>query len=313
MNAEPTTICERIRELRRRHFGPSGKAEFARRLALPPEAYDAYERGATPPGDVLVRICEVTGEDLQWLLTGVAARGALFIAGARGRHQALIARVARLLDENPGSAAPLEAFVDLLARGPAARLARPALSAPPPGESQPLIPILPIAALPESLPRDADDDSPEPARPPLPAPPLALERATRSPVALREPAAGSAAATEPAALVRCDAGGGATVEFVDAPLVARALPGVFGVRLADDAMTPLLRSDDVLLLAPEAPPRLGRPAVLRFRDGAARCRIWLGEVQARINLGRVRDGGIEQADAATVCWSLEVLYCLSAA
>jgi len=113
MGSAEKALTERIRQLRRRHFGAGGKAEFARRLDLPLEEYERFERGRLPPGDVMLRMCELTGEDLQWLLTGVAARGTVVISGTRGRHQDFLTRLARLLDEKPTLAAPLEAFVEL--------------------------------------------------------------------------------------------------------------------------------------------------------------------------------------------------------
>ena len=87
MASPEAQLSSRLRELRRRHFGARGKPQFAARLGIPVEEYNRYERGALPGGELMVRICEVTGEDLQWLLTGREARQSLGISGARRRHR----------------------------------------------------------------------------------------------------------------------------------------------------------------------------------------------------------------------------------
>lgn len=157
MSSPEQALARRIRELRRRHFGPQGKELFATRLGLSLEEYGRFEQGVVPPGEVMVRMCEATGEDLQWLLTGVAARRTMVIAGTRGRHQDLLARLARLLDERPQLAAPVEAFVDLLTQGePAHAEEAPALPGP---SHQHLVPILEPQELPRTLPAEADTSS----------------------------------------------------------------------------------------------------------------------------------------------------------
>ncbi len=158
----PVSFTQRLCELRRRHFGPRGKRTFAEKLNIDVAEYQQYEVGRIPDPALLVRICELTGEDLQWLLTGVAARGTVVISGSRSRHQELIARIARALEERPERAGPIEAFLDLLLQGPkpgadAERL----LAGPAPAgaavrfPTQRLVPIFSPAGLPDQLP-DAD-------------------------------------------------------------------------------------------------------------------------------------------------------------
>ncbi len=148
MNSPAQALAQRLKELRRRHFGAQGKAVFAQRLGLPEDEYARYERGVVPPGDVLVRICETTGEDLQWLLTGVASRGTVVIAEARGRHRTLLTRVANLLEQTPATAAALDAFLDLLEPAAQARRVPPAAL---PGPTS-LIRIFELDDLPPALP-----------------------------------------------------------------------------------------------------------------------------------------------------------------
>jgi len=110
--AEPARleICQRIAQLRLETAGPRGKSAFAKRLALSPSTYDYYEHSRVPPAEVLVRIAEVTGVDLRWLLTGRAAE-----PDAVGADSPVLRRAVALLANCPDAAGPLVAFLDILA------------------------------------------------------------------------------------------------------------------------------------------------------------------------------------------------------
>lgn len=114
------SICRRVAQVRLETCGPRGKAAFARRLGISPSTYDYYEAGRVPPAELLVKIAEVGGVDLRWLLTGQAASEPAPVA----EHPA-VRRVAAMLAEHPGAAEPLTAFLDILA-GTLAFPARPA-------------------------------------------------------------------------------------------------------------------------------------------------------------------------------------------
>lgn len=101
-------ICGRVRQLRIEHAGLRGKASFARQLDLSPSTYDYYENDRVPPAEVIARIADLTGADLQWLLTGVEGG-----ASSPSSHPA-VTRAARLMESQPGCAEALSAFVHLL-------------------------------------------------------------------------------------------------------------------------------------------------------------------------------------------------------
>ena len=103
-------IGERLASLRLELAGPRGKSLFAKQLGISPSTYAYYEGGRTPPAEVLVRIADLTGVDLRWLLTGDVAEG----APAPADHPA-VRRAAALLGANPAAAGPLAAFLDVLA------------------------------------------------------------------------------------------------------------------------------------------------------------------------------------------------------
>ena len=305
MSSPEEALTQRIRELRRRHFGAQGRDVFAERLGLSAEVYTRFERGAVPPGDVLVRMCEATGEDLQWLLTGVAARGTVVISGTRGRHQDLLANLARLLDQRPELAAPVEAFVDLLARGERAAGERPAaLPAP---ELEHLIFILE----PTELPTLAPDGEGGPARA-LSLAPLAdaLSMAERMAVALADPSLTyERAALRDAELLTLRDAAGRVRQCVHSAEIATCFPNAFGLRLADDSMAPMFAAGDAVLVAGGVVAKVGRPALCRVLDEAGvRCRIWLGEEGEVVHWGRLADGESEEVARERVLWSLEVLF-----
>ena len=89
--------------------------------------------------------------------------------------------------------------------------------------------------------------------------------------------------------------------------------GAFGVRLADDTMKPMFLNGDAVLVAVGAEPQIGRPALCKLaNERGARCRIWLGQDETHVHLGRLTDGEQEDVARQTLAWSLEVLYRLAA-
>lgn len=304
MNDSREQLAGRIRELRRRHFGPGGKGEFARRLGVPLDEYERFERGAVPPGDVIVRICEQTGEDLQWLLTGVASRGTVVISGARNRHQNLLVRIAQALDADPSLAAPFESFLDLL------------LAAPSPGAEPNRLPPPATRLVRIYDPHDAPRELVPAGEPPREL----AGRAAREPAALL--ARREAQAFEPAVLYDGRSALAVRIvaiaeeqpahEYVEGGNLSQLLPGAFAVRVVTDEMSPMFAPGDAALVVPGGAPRIGRPALVRLPGGNdTRCRIWLGEEAGHVHLGRLSDGGSEQEAAENVSWALEVVYRLA--
>lgn len=103
-------IIERIRQLRRQYAGERGKSEFARALGISPSTYSYYENDRVPPIDVLVKMCEITRGDLEWLVTGSSGDEKV----GSGRYGRLLGRLDRLLISNPELADAVGSFVELL-------------------------------------------------------------------------------------------------------------------------------------------------------------------------------------------------------
>ncbi len=103
-------IIERIKQLRKQHSGDRGKSKFARALGISPSTYSYYENNRVPPIEVLLKICEITGADIQLLFTGQSAKENF----AFGSNDALLQKLDALLIENPDMTEPVLAFVELL-------------------------------------------------------------------------------------------------------------------------------------------------------------------------------------------------------
>lgn len=314
MNDGPATLADRVRELRRRHYGASGRDALARALGVADDDVERWERGTIPPGEALVRICELTGEDLQWLLTGQASRSTVVISGARNRHRDLITRIAAALEAQPGLAAPLDAFFNLLtarSRVPQSALATtprdPQTDAAATDELD-LIPILDLD--------DLDDDWGDPDKPPTGGMPLACLRKIAITDAragqLFEPSADYAGASARAiTLARAESAAGHA--FIQAAGLSEIFPTAVAVRWPDDSMSPMFSAGDALIIARDATPQLGHPALVKLPNEPARCRVWLGPSAGNVQLGRVSDGAVETIAQSAIRWSVEVLYRVTAA
>ena len=108
-NSLEKSIIERIRQLRSQYAGQRGKSKFAQDLGISASTYNYYENDRVPPIELAVKICEITGADIEWLLTGKT--GEKKISGPNGK---LILKLNQLLIEKPELAPAVSAFVDLL-------------------------------------------------------------------------------------------------------------------------------------------------------------------------------------------------------
>ena len=108
--SDENTIVERVRLLRKQYAGGRGKSKFARALGISASTYNYYENNRVPPIGILLKICEVTGADLEWLMTGRRTEKKF----AFGQNAALLRNLDHVLSENPDLTKPILAFVELL-------------------------------------------------------------------------------------------------------------------------------------------------------------------------------------------------------
>ena len=110
-------IIKRLISLREQFAGLRGKSRFARALTISPSTYSYYEKNRIPPIEVLVKTCEITGTDLQWLLTG---KKSINLPSEEQnipestQYSSLLRKLKLLLSANPQLAVSVSAFLDLL-------------------------------------------------------------------------------------------------------------------------------------------------------------------------------------------------------
>ena len=106
------SVIARIKNLREKHSGKRGKALFAKNLGISPSTYNYYEKDRIPPIDVLWNICQATGTDLHWLLSGQEK-----ITNTTNKNSEtndpLTIKIKELMNQDPQSVRALEAFIDL--------------------------------------------------------------------------------------------------------------------------------------------------------------------------------------------------------
>jgi len=291
--------------------GPRGKSAFAKRLGLSPSTYAYYESTRIPPADVLVRIADLSGADLRWLLTG-ETRPETVPSG-----HPVVARAAKLLSERPQAAAALAAFLDILASAaafPSKEIADEAPAAPPvepreapAGAQLDWIPILGRSAA--GVPQFWADDAEASGVTTLDA--LVRRRAgatVRRQATARLAETDDAIETQTVQLITLREPAGDTAEFLAAPELRARHADAFAVRIDGDSMSPEIRHGDVVVLSPSEGAVEGRAAVVQLHNQiGVTCKLYRRE-GGRVHLVPVNERYTPAAVAAdSVVWALRVL------
>lgn len=74
MATSESEICSRLREVRVLHFGDRGRSKLCRLLGIQPSTYSLYEVNRVPPAELLVRVSQITGVSVEWLLSGLGGK-----------------------------------------------------------------------------------------------------------------------------------------------------------------------------------------------------------------------------------------------
>jgi len=268
---ESKSVCDRIAKVRLEVAGPRGKSSFAKKLGLSPSTYAYYESSRVPPADVLVRIADVAGVDLRWLLTGQTGGGSV------PADHPVVRRVAQLLGERPNAAAPLAAFLDVLAEsfrfpakpaaatGPAAVATAGAAEAPPatPDPEAAWIPVLGRSAA--GVPHfwsSATEAAGVTLLDEL------VARHAQCPADRVSPASAAAEEGDESDVIQVltlrTPNEDGVVEFLAAETVKRRYADAFALRIDGDSMAPDIRHGDLVILSPSVPAADGRPAVVQL-------------------------------------------------
>ncbi len=267
---DENAIIGRIKQLRQQHSGPRGKSNFARALDISPSTYSYYESNRVPPIELLIKMCELTEANLEWLLTGLVSEENSF-SGPKGT---LFKKIDQLLAQNPDLAESINAFVEILAqkRGLEAELNIPqASSSARPG----WIPILGRTAagivhfwdqsiLPQ--PQQAVTELDELVRKHIGRDILGTLDTSVSVDRHARPVVDSLKNT-PVNLVQVSGKEDEQiVEFVQCEQIYKAFPDSFALRIDGDSMAPRINDGDVVILSPSVPAAQGHAAVVKIAN-----------------------------------------------
>jgi len=304
-------ISLRIAQLRLEVAGPRGKSRFAKMLELSPSTYDYYESTRTPPADLLVRIAEVAGADLNWLLTGQS--------GAEGVSvdHPVLHRAAQMLAQSPDAAAPLSAFIELLSASmefPAGETVEDV--SPTPDEGEPAestsldprvswIPILGRSAA--GLPQFWSEQDESTGVTTLDE--LIQRNATNPSRHIRTAVAATETDLATVEIIMLnEPDGGDVAAFIAAPGVKSMYADAFALRIDGDSMQPDIRHGDLVILSPSVPAVDGKAAVVQL-DGqiGVTCKLFRRAGRA-VHLVPINDELPPQTFPDTdLCWAFRVL------
>jgi transcriptional regulator with XRE-family HTH domain len=275
------SICDRLTAVRQSLFGPRGRAAFARALDLSPTTYIYYEKGRTPPPEVLARAAELAGVTLEWLVTGSGPQQKTVADVRRQWSDRLPPDLQRSLDRfieqggaqgsSPAALGALGEILDTVNVRFAGSDA-PAWDTSAIENARGMIPILgrTAAGLVGSY-EDLLGEAPAVSVADLAERALGLDVRSRSAdtVASDDPTMARALADLPAAVSLVQLAEplpSGVVEFVDAPSVRGKFPEAFALRVDGESMSPRFRHGDVVIAAPGRAVRQGQAALVQIRE-----------------------------------------------
>ncbi len=309
-------ICARIAGIRREICGPRGKSELAKKLGISPSTYDYYETDRVPSAEVLLKIADLAGVELRWLITGEEPSGPRLPAG-----HPVVRRAAALLANYPNAAPALAAFLDILSESlkfpakprPGDAEAVRATKAQVPAESPEQAAWIPIFGRSAAGVPQFWSDSEQAAG--VTELRMLVERQARQ--SAREVRAGQVNAASPAekdletpvqivALPRV--GPDDVGEFIVAVEIKSRWPDAFAVRIDGESMAPDIGHGELVLLSASVPAEDGCPAVVQLKDQiGVTCKLYRRRA-GRVHLVPINEQFVPQSfPDEQIVWALRVL------
>jgi len=264
-------IIERVKMLRTQHTGSRGRSKFARALGISTSTYSYYENSRIAPVEVLLKICEITGADLQWLLTG--SKSGEKIASAQDRP--VLKKLETLLTANPRLAEPILAFVELLSEKTAVEEELQSRTLPSRSSRPGWIPVLGRTAA--GMVHFWDETIlPKPERAVTELDDLVKKHIGKEIVAsadktvsidLQARALVDGIKMAEANLIQVSGDQEEqVVEFVQCKQIYELFPDSFGLAMDGDSMSPRINDGDIVILSPSVPAAQGQIAVSRVAN-----------------------------------------------
>jgi len=313
-------IIGRIIKLRKDFAGTRGKSKFAKSLDISPSTYTYYENDRLPPIPVLLKICEVTGADLHWLLTGRYTTAPASQA-ALGLSPELTTKLKTLLQTSPESADALTAFVELLSEKRHVEKKRASKMPEPKPDRPGWIPVLGRTAA-GMVHFWQQTDLPEPKDAIVELDQLVEKYTGRAIMAsasgvltldlqiaplLRE------LKTETANLIQVgsqtdERGTDRAVQFIECQQIYELFPDAFALQIDGDSMSPRINDTDIVVLSPSVPAAQGHVAVARLQDQiGVTCKL-IRTTESRVHLIPINEKYRTQTvPRKKLLWALAVL------
>jgi transcriptional regulator with XRE-family HTH domain len=269
-DSDKSAIIDRVKLLRTQYAGKRGKNRFASALRLSPSTYNYYESSRIPPIEVLLRMCEVTGADLRWLLTGQAGEA----TSVSKQNTAVLHKLDGLLTTHPELTEAVLAFVELLCEKKQIEAAVRSNSVA--AEERPSwIPVLGRTAagilhfwdqtlLPE--PRQAETQLEELVKRHIGRD---IVRRLDGRLAIDLQAEGLIGGLNKPTANLVQVSGQRRheiVEFVQCKDIHKAYSDSFALRIDGDSMSPRINDGDIVMLSPSLPARQGQVCIARVAE-----------------------------------------------
>lgn len=261
-------VIQRIVKVRTDIAGVRGRSKFAKALGLSPSTYSYYEQDRLAPVSILLKISEITGVDLHWLLTGLTEKD----GGVLQQHPRLARQLSSFLRSNPASAGTIEAFVELLSEKMVVESDHAVRNHSPEFSRSSWIPILGrTAAGVVHLWEQTDLSDSKEVVTKLQS---LIKEHTNSNVAnsrigrmcvdfQAKPPFFKAMEAKRANLVQISPSHGEQiVQFIESEEIRRSFPDCFALQIDGDSMSPRINDGDVVILSPSAPAAQGQVAVV---------------------------------------------------
>ena len=264
-------IIGRVKSLREQYAGRRGKSKFAHDLDISASTYNYYENNRVPPIEVLLKICEITGADLEWLLTGQKIQQKF----ASGANSELLRKLDELFTNNPELTEAVLAFIELLCeqKGLEGGFRSVALLSSP---SRPgWIPVLGRTAagmvhfweetfLPE--PKQAVTELDELVKKHI-GKEIVGSVGGRVSIDLQARPLVDSITKQQANLIQvCEQGQEEIVEFVQCEEIHNLFPDSFALHVDGDSMSPRINDGDVVILSPSVPAAQGQISIARVAN-----------------------------------------------
>lgn len=271
VNFSENAIIQRVKLLREQYAGDRGKSKFAQALDISPSTYSYYENNRVPPIEILLKICEVTGADLEWLLTGQSTEKKF----ASGLNSGLLKKLDKLFTNNPELTEAVLAFIELLCEKKGIERELHLEVQPPQPDRPGWIPVLGRTAA--GMVHFWDQTFlPEPERAITELDELVKKHIGKAIVGSVDGTVSIDLQALPlvegikrqgANLIQvCGQGQEQIVEFVQCEDIHKLFPDSFALHVDGDSMSPRINDGDIVILSPSVPAAQGQIGIARVAN-----------------------------------------------